>query len=332
MSFKYSGLLFLLLFAPLILGLGHFFLVRKEKIIAAFFSKENFEKIGVKKSRGKVFLKYLILSVVFSCFVAALAAPRYGFKEIVLNKINNNIFIAVDTSLSMRAKDVKPSRIEVAKRKIIDFIDEAKGERIALVPFAGESFMLIPLTTDYSIFESFKDVIDCDIIPVQGTNFYKLIEKIVKIINKNNLGNVSLVVLSDGEDFGGNVDEALKLCGDRGITVYSVGIGGNSPAPIPLKNGGFKKDKNGNLVTTKLNESFLEKIALKTGGVYVRGTLTSKDIAYIYKKISKKNSSSEKSAIKKKIYFNRFQWFVLPAFLLFCFYLVIDERRRNYRQ
>ncbi len=330
MSFKYPNILFLLLLIPVLMGAGHYFLQKREKILKSIFLKENFDKIGVRRSRGKIFLRYLFLSAVFACFVIALASPRYGYREIVLNKIGNNIFIAVDTSLSMDARDVKPSRIELAKRKIIDFIHDAKGERIALVPFAGESYMLIPLTSDYAIFKSFIDIVDTDLIPVQGTDFSKLIYKIVNIIKKNNLTNVSLLVLSDGEDFGGNIDEALQLCKKYKITIFAVGIGKNTPAPIPLKGGGFKKDKNGNLVTTKLNESFLENIALKTGGVYVRGTPISEDIDLIYKKIRKKNRIVSGDSEKKRIYYNRFQWFVIPSFIFLMFYFFIDERRKKY--
>ncbi len=328
MNFKYQKLLFLLLFVPFIFAAGHFALRKREKLIKTFFSKENFDKIGVRRSRGKSFLKILLLALIFSCFVFALATPRYGFKEVVLKRIGNNVFIALDTSLSMRATDLKPSRIQVAKRKIIDFINNAKGERIALVPFAGESYMLIPLTSDYSIFNTFQSILDTDIIPVQGTNFLKLIEKIVKIVNKNNLANVSILILSDGEDFGGNIEEALKLCKKNKITVYSIGIGSLNPAPIPLKSGGFKKDKSGNLVTTKINEGFLEKISVETGGVYVRGTETSEDVNVISKKIFEKNKLLEGNTIKKRIYYNRFQWFIIPAFIFFCFYFLVDERRK----
>ena len=107
--------------------------------------------------------------------------------------------------------------------------------------------------------------------------------------------------MSDGEDFGGNIEESLRLCKQFNITIYAVGIGNKTPVPIPLRNGGFKKDERGNLVTTKINEAFLENIALKTGGVYVRGTTISEDVDLIYKKIHKRSKVLRGNFEKKKI-------------------------------
>ncbi len=327
MTFKNQWVLLLLFFAPVIMLIFHYSYLKREKFIKKFFSVENFAKIGVFRSRGKLFLKSLFIATAYCMVVIALAGPRYGYKDINLSTIGNNIFIAVDTSLSMNAQDVKPSRISVAKRKIIDFINDAKGERIALIPFAGQPYMLIPLTSDYSIFKSFIDLINTDLIPVQGTDFYNLIERMVKVISRYKLSNVALLILSDGEDFGGNVKEAIKLCKKYKITIYAIGIGSGNPAPIPLKNGGFKKDKNGNLVTTKLNEKFLEQLALSTGGVYVKNTPTSEDIDFIYKKIAANNKINKSTIYKKRIYFNRFQWFLNFALILLIIYFVISENK-----
>ena len=327
MTFEKPNILLFLIFAPIILMMFHYFFLKRDKIIKSLFSRKNFEKIGVNRSRGLFFLKSLIIAIVFSLLIIALAGPRYGFKDINLSNKGKNIFIAVDTSLSMDATDVKPSRLILAKRKITDFVNLSKGERISLVPFAGEPYILIPLTNDYSIFYSFLDMVNTDIIPVQGTNFYNLINKITDIVSKHELGNVSLLIISDGEDFSGNIEKALELCKKNNIVIYTLGMGTNTPSPIPLKDGGFKKDKNGNVVTTKLNESFLEKIALKTGGIYVKNTLTSKDIEILYKKISKRGSKNIATIYHKRIYFNRFKWFLIPAFVLLCLFFLVDDRK-----
>lgn len=330
MTFKHENVLLLLFFAPIILLIFHYSYLRRERLIKKIFSIDNFKKVGVFRSRGKLFLKSIFLACCYSLMVISLAGPRYGFKDINLSTIGNNIFIAVDTSLSMKAQDVKPDRMSVAKRKILDFINDANGERIALIPFAGQPYMLIPLTSDYSIFKSFIDIVNTDLIPIQGTDFYNLIERMVKVISRYKLSNVSLLILSDGEDFGGNIDAAIKLCKKYHITIYAVGIGSGEYAPIPLKNGGFKKDKNGHLVTTRLNEKFLEKLALSTGGIYVKSTPTSEDIDFIYKKIAERNRINKTTIYKKRIYFNRFQWFLLPAFILLCLFFIINERKLKY--
>ncbi len=327
MSFEKPNILLLLIFSPMILLLFHYFFLKKERIIKSLFSKENFEKIGIKRSRGKYFLKALFLTITYSLTVIALASPRYGFKDINLLSNGKNIFIAIDTSLSMNAEDVKPSRLKLAKRKVTDLIKLAKGERLALVPFAGEPYMLIPLTNDYTIFTSFLDMVDTDIIPVQGTNFLNLINKVSEIVTEHKLLNVSLLILSDGEDFSGNIEKALKICKENHITIYTLGIGTEHPTPIPLKNGGFKKNKKGNVVTTKLDEKFLEKIALETDGVYIRNSLTSKDIKLLYDKINGKAGKNNRNSIMKRIYFNRFKWFLIPAFISLLLFFIIDDRK-----
>jgi Ca-activated chloride channel family protein len=327
MTFKNQGVLLLLLLAPFILLSFHYSYLKRERFIKSFFSTSNFAKIGVFRSRGKLFLKSLFITLAYCMAVIALAGPRYGFKDINLSTIGNNVFIAIDTSKSMNAQDIKPDRITVAKRKIIDFVNNAKGERIALIPFAGQPYMLIPLTTDYSIFKSFIDIVDTDLIPVQSTDFYNLINRMAKVISKYKLTNVALLILSDGEDFGGNIDAAIKLCKNYKITIYAIGIGSGEPAPIPLKNGGFKKDKNGSLITTRLNEKFLENLALSTNGVYVKSTSTSEDIEFIYKKIAANNKINKAAIYKKRIYFNRFQWFLMLSFIFLCFYFVINEKK-----
>ncbi len=328
MTFGNPNLLLFIIFAPLIMGVFHLFFLKRQKLIKSIFTLENFSKIGSIRSRGKLFLKSFLLSLCYILIIVALAEPRYGFKDITLSTLGSNIFIAVDVSLSMNATDILPNRLNIAKRKIIDLISLAKGERISLVPFAGEPYLLIPLTNDYSIFDSFIDIVNTDIIPIQGTNFYALVKKISDIVVRHKLNNSSIIVLSDGEDFSGNIEEAITLCKNNNITIYTVSIGTDSPTPIPIENGEFKKDNNGNIVTSKTNEPFLQDIALKTGGTFIRGSLTSKDIEYIYNKISSGSNDVTDGVMKKRIYSNRFQWFLLPAFLSLLLYFLIDERKK----
>ncbi len=328
MKFKSPEFFYLLAILPFIFWSILYSLKKNKKLIFKYFTKINFKKTGVRLKKSKVYFKIFLLLIVYLLIIFAMAKPQYGYKDIILEQRGENIFIALDVSLSMRAQDVPPSRIELAKRKILDFVSLLKGERVSLVCFAGVSFINIPLTTDYSIFYDYLPIIDTDLIPVQGTNFYNLIEKISEVVKRKNLTNTNILILSDGEDFSGNIKKALEMCKRLKIRIFTIGIGKDKPVPIRLKDGSLKKDKNGNIVLTSLNEEFLKKISLETGGVYIKGTFSSKDVKVMYNEISK-SFKEGKFNEKKRIYINRFKWFVLPAFILLCLYFLIDERKKT---
>ncbi len=327
MKFESPEYFYLLFLLPIIVFLEIVALKKRKEIILKYFSKNNLKKVVVKFKRSKIIMKLFIINIVFILIVFALAKPEYGYREINIAKKGQNIFIALDVSLSMRAQDVKPSRLELAKRKIIDFVNNLKGEAVSLVCFAGVPFVNIPLTTDYSIFNDYLSIIDTDLIPIQGTNFYNLVEKIIAIVKRKSLSSADVLIFSDGEDFSGNIKKALELCKKYKIKIFAIGLGNTKPVPIKLEDGSLKKDKNGNIVMTTLNEEFLKKICITTGGIYIKGVTSSKDIKIIHTYISDKNSFG-KSKNKKREYINRYKWFVFPAFLLMCLYFLIDERKK----
>lgn len=278
-----------------------------------------------KIQRNKAAL--MILGIFF--MVIALAQPQWGFEWENLKQEGVDIIIAVDVSNSMLAGDIKPNRLERAKRKIADLIKMLDGDRIGLVAFAGASFLQCPLTLDYSAAEIFLDSIDTDLIPVPGTAIGQAIRTAVKAFSQTERKSKALILLTDGEDHEGKALQAAREAKEQGVVIFTIGIGQEMGAPMPsLKSGkGFKKDKSGEVVISRLNETVLQKIALETGGSYVRSVTGDMDLNKIYRTdIKEKIEKKELRTTRRKLWQDRFQWFIFLALVCFSIERGIREK------
>ncbi len=278
-----------------------------------------------KVQRNKAAL--MILSVTFMAL--ALTQPQWGYEWEDLKQEGVDIIIAIDVSNSMLAGDIKPNRLERAKRKISDLLQMIDGDRIGLVAFAGTSFLQCPLTLDYSAAEIFLDAIDTDLIPVQGTAIGHAIRTATRAFSQTEKKSKALILITDGEDHEGQAMSAAKEAGKQGIIIFTIGIGQEMGAPMPsLKSGkGFKRDKSGEVVVSRLNETILQKMALETGGSYVRSVTGDMDLNKIYRTdIKEKVDKKELKTSRKKLWQSRFQWFILLALLCLSLERVIREK------
>ena len=278
-----------------------------------------------KVQRNKAAL--MILSVTFMAL--ALTQPQWGYEWEDLKQEGVDIIIAIDVSNSMLAGDIKPNRLERAKRKISDLLQMIDGDRIGLVAFAGTSFLQCPLTLDYSAAEIFLDAIDTDLIPVQGTAIGHAIRTATRAFSQTEKKSKALILITDGEDHEGQAMSAAKEAGKQGIIIFTIGIGQEMGAPMPsLKSGkGFKRDKSGEVVVSRLNETILQKMALETGGSYVRSVTGDMDLNKIYRTdIKEKVDKKELKSSRKKLWQDRFQWFILLALLCLSLERVIREK------
>ncbi|MCK5513335.1 MAG: VWA domain-containing protein, partial [Deltaproteobacteria bacterium] len=198
--------------------------------------------------------------------IFALTRPQWGFHWEEIKRVGVDVMVAIDVSESMLAEDVKPNRLERAKREVIDLIEMMEGDRIGLIAFAGTSFVQCPLTLDYGACKMFLDYIDTDLIPVPGTAIAEAIRTSLKSFNKRERKSKALIIITDGEDHEGEPIDAAKEAKKEGIKIFTIGVGREGGAPIPLKDGsgGFKKDRKGDMVITHLDEITLQKIALET--------------------------------------------------------------------
>jgi Ca-activated chloride channel homolog len=265
---------------------------------------------------------FMFLAVIF--LLLALTQPRWGYHWEDLHQKGVDVIVALDVSDSMLAEDIKPNRLERAKRKISDLLDRMEGDRIGLVAFAGTSFVQCPLTLDYAAARIFLSAIDTQLIPVQGTAIGNAIKTSTKAFRTQDKKSKALILITDGEDQTGQALSAAKAAKAQGVKIYTIGIGGEMGAPIPNPSvdGGFRKNQQGEVILSKLDENTLQKIALETGGSYVRSVTGDIDLKTIYNDqiklhIEKKELKSE----RRKIWQERFQWFIFLGLL----FLVLES-------
>jgi Ca-activated chloride channel family protein len=290
---------------------------------------------GISYSRqiGKVIM--LLAAVLFLSL--AIAKPQMGTHMEMMKREGIDILIAIDVSRSMEALDVKPgpiSRLDKAKQEIRSLIDPERlqGDRVGLVTFAGEAFIQCPLTLDYAAARMFLDVIDPEIIPVSGTAIGEAIRTAVSGFTREERKHKVLILLTDGEDHDTNPIGAAESARKEGVKIYTVGIGNQEGEPIPIYNRrgervGFKKDDEGKVVVSKMDETGLQKIALTTGGKYYRATPSELELDKIYEDIAK----MEKKELEGKLllhYDDRFQWPLALAMLFVIWEVFLPERVR----
>ncbi len=332
MKFANLHYLWSLIIIPLLIFFYIWGFKRKKKLIELFLGKDLKERLLQGFSPGRQKLKaVLLIFAVFFC-ILALIRPKWGFHWEEVNRRGVDIIVALDVSGSMLAEDVSPNRLERAKREIIDLLNMMQGDRVGLVAFAGTSFLQSPLTLDYGAVRIFLDELDTDLIPVPGTAIGDAIKKSIEAFDSKNKKSRVLILITDGEDHLGKPLEMAKKASEEGIKIYTIGIGKLEGAPIPdKKRGGLKKDSNGNVVYTQLDETTLQKMALNTGGSYVRSMTGDVDLEKIYKDISKKVEERELVSGKRKRFEERFQWPLMIALFLIVLEIFVQERKGRRR-
>lgn len=318
--------LWLLLLIPTLLLLIWF---RRKNILAIqekYFSSELFSSLrkGYWSVGTAIKSTIFILGLVFT--LIALAGPKIGTEVREVKRRGIDMLIALDLSASMNAEDVRPSRLEKAKFEINRLIERLKGDRVGLVVFTGEAYLQSPMTLDYSALRLFLEIVDTDQMPSSATDFKAAMETSLAAFEslEENTGQAAkvLLIISDGEDHGQSYDEALEALMDNSISVYTLGIGSSEGTTIPLydnTNGqliGYKRDRDGKVVTTSLQRDILRQVAAKADGNYYEIARGNDGIdAFLARvdELEKGEFSSQEYADFK----NQYQW--MAALGLFCF-------------
>lgn len=262
-----------------------------------------------EKQRKKATL--IVLAVFF--FILALAQPRWGYEWEDLKQEGVDIIVAVDVSQSMLASDIKPNRLERAKHEVADLIGLLEGDRIGIVGFAGTGFLQCPLTLDYHAARMFLNVLDTDLIPAQGTAIGHAIRTAIDAFSALEKKSKAIILITDGEDHEGDALAAAQAANEQGVKVFVIGIGAAEGAPIPdrERRRGFKRDAQGDIILTRLNETVLQQVALSTGGSYVRSVQGDMDLHKIYlEDIKQRVEKKELRTTRRKRWQERFQWFL----------------------
>jgi len=329
--FAHSDYLNLLYLLPLLVAVYFYYSYLRNKSLKDFASLEMRKILFPKYSRKKRVLKFTIKLFAITLIIFGLAAPQFGSKIEEVKQVGIDVFIALDVSLSMTAEDIKPNRLEKAKYEITQLIKKLNGDRIGLIVFAGQAYVQIPLTTDYSAAKLFLDAVSTESVPVPGTAIADAIELSIKSFKKDASSQKAIILITDGEDFQGDLKAAVKDAKSKGILIYAIGLGSAEGVPIPIYNKagekvGYKKDLNGNVVLTKLNEKTLKEITSATGGKYYRGSNTEDELAKIYNDLAHLKKA-EFGAKKITDYEDRFYYLLIPAILLLVIESFIPESK-----
>jgi len=332
MRFANLGAIHLLWFVVLLV-LFYFWAFKKRRAaMERFAQKDLITDLTSSLDKRNQKLKIILIILAVFLIVLSFLRPQWGFHWQEVKRKGLDIIIAVDTSKSMLASDVKPNRLERAKLAIKDFTRHLQGDRVGLIAFAGEAFLQCPLTVDYGGFLLSVDSLNVNIIPRGGTSISRAIKEAIRGYEGGLKKYKVLILITDGEDHEGNAEKAAEEAKKEGVKVFCIGIGTPEGELITLTdekgNKTFLKDSQGNVVKTRLDETTLQKIALTTGGSYIRSGATQFGLDLIYEeKLSKMEKRELESKLAKQ-FEERFQIPLGLAFLLLLGELFISERKK----
>lgn len=330
--FGFTEALFALLLIPLLAVFLWFALRQRRKALQRFGETELVRKLAATVSRRGLITKRTVQVVAVLLLIVALARPQFGTRVETVRREGQDIVVALDVSNSMLAEDIAPNRLERAKLAVARLIDRLEGDRIGLVAFAGDAFVQSPLTVDYAAARLFLNAMEPDLVPIQGTNLGAALDVSLGAFDERDRQHRVLIVITDGEDHEGAIDEAVARAAESGIRIHAVGIGSPNGVPIPDfdergRRRGFKRDAEGNVVTTRLEEATLRRIADETGGGYTRVTARGTELYALADEIAGMEGR-EIEAQQLTQYEEQYQIFLGLALALLLAEILISERRR----
>lgn len=330
MRFGNPEFLLFLLLVPVVIVLMYFSSRRRKKLLAEFSSPDLQSKLISNLSKTSRSVKNILWIIIIIFVILAAARPQWGKKLQILEEKGLDIVVAIDVSRSMLAEDLSPNRIQRAKNSFMTFLDMLTGDRIGLIVFSGNAFVQCPITSDYSALKMFASIIDVGLIPEDGTDIANAIDKASTLYTKDTQNRV-MILITDGENLQGNFQDAVKKAKENNIIIYTLGIGTQKGAPIPLLNHQtgekeYLKDNDGNIVLTKLDFSNLSWIAKETDGLFFQVATGQHEIREILNDIS----LLEKEKIAERRYSQykeQYLYFALFALLLLVIEFILWERR-----
>ena len=318
--FAHIEFLWLLLAIPVLVATHIWITHRKHQQLQQFGDPELMAELMPNASKIRPHVKFALMLTALALLIIGIARPQYGTKEQTVKRQGIEVMIALDISNSMLAEDVAPNRLERAKQMLSKLVDQMVDDKLGLVVFAGDAFTQIPITCDYVSAKMYLQSITPELIPAQGTAIGKAISTCVSSFGSEDTDKSrAIILITDGENHEDNAQEAAKMAKEKGIHVFVVGIGKPEGSPIPDGRGGFKKDKQGTVVVSRLSEEMCQEVAAAGGGMYVRADNSNTATRALEKEIEKLG----KQEIETKVYSDyneQYQSFIFIALLL----LVID--------
>lgn len=311
-------------------------------LIVLFLSSRHLSKAALKRfgnikllatlmngvSEGKLRIKFVLEIVAFVCLVVAAARPQFGSKLETVKKEGIEVMVCLDISNSMLAEDIQPNRLEKAKRMLSRLLDQMENDQVGLIVFAGDAFTQLPITNDFVSAKMFLSTIDPKMVSIQGTAIGSAINLAVRSFTPNEESQKAIVIITDGENHEDDAQGAAAMALERGIHTHVIGIGSTQGALVPDdsgRQGSYRKDNEGNPVTTHLDEEVARQIAAAGQGVYAHADNSNSAINAVVEELSQMQTAELESHVYAD-YDDQFQWFVWIAFVCLILDLLLLDR------
>ncbi|MBR5852474.1 MAG: VWA domain-containing protein [Bacteroidaceae bacterium] len=318
MKFATPEYLYLLLLIPLAIVIYQYACYRRKRNIKRYGDPELTARLIPSYSTTRSSVLFWISLVALALMIVALARPRYGKGKTTVTTRGVEMVVALDISNSMLADDIKPNRLEKAKRLIKRLAEQLKGNKVALVVFAGDAYVQLPITDDYISIEMFLESISTNLVSRQGTDIGAAINLASRCFTPNDKIGKAIVLITDGENHEGGAEEAAKAAAESGKKVFILGIGTTKGGRIPLSDGNFLRDREGQVVITKLNEEMAMKIAEAGNGMYLNVDNTNE----AQKILSDQLDKMTKDETTTEMYTGYNELFLYPATMAFILLLL----------
>ena len=319
--FAHPELLYLLIIIPLLIIFYVVARIRKKKAIAEFGSPELLSTLMPLQSYKRETLKFILVLVALFFVILGVAGPQFGSKLQQVKKEGVELIIALDVSNSMMAQDIKPSRLE----KLSD-------DKVGLIVFAGDAYVQLPITTDYSSAKLFLSGINTDIVPIQGTAIGTAIDLAAKSFTPDTEASKAIIVITDGENHQDDAIAAAKAAREKGIYVHTIGMGLAQGGPIPEKGnpGQYMRDGSGNPIISKLDEETLKEIAKAGEGIFVRASNSNVGLNTLLDEIDR----MDKTLLEERVfsdYAEKYQYFLIMALIFVLLdFMVLGRKNKNF--
>lgn len=322
--------LYLLISIPILIIVFWMLRIWKKKALKSYAEAGLMDSLAPMRSSVRPTLKNVLVLLAVACLCIGIADPQLGNKYEEVKREGFDVMICLDVSNSMLAEDLAPNRLSRSKQAISKLVDRLKNDRIGIVVFAGNAFVQLPLTTDHAAAKLFLSSIDTDIIPNQGTAIGSAMELAARSFGEKAQKNRAIIVISDGENHEDDAMEMASSLVEEGISVHTIGIGSIDGAPIPMyqrgRKLGYRKDKDGTTVVTKLDEVMLQQIAAAGNGQYIRANNTRMGLNALFDELEKMERTEYGSKMFTS-YEDRFQIFLAAALALLLIEMLIPSRR-----
>ncbi|MDH3743999.1 MAG: VWA domain-containing protein [Acidobacteriota bacterium] len=331
MSFAFPQALWLVVLAPITVLVAGWAWRRRLRDAAAWVAGGLWERLHLRVHHARLWVSLALLFLTVLGAALALARPRWGVTEELVERQGVDIVFLLDSSLSMRAQDVPPSRMDIAKTLVRRMVGALPGHRVALVQAEGQGVVLVPLTVDAAVIDLVLDTVTAGSLPQPGTRLGSAIGEGIKLYPPESERHRVLVLISDGEDHGGGWDTIASRLAEAHIVAHTIGVGTGEGAPIPLPDEGgpqYKQDQTGQVVVSQLDEKALRGLSKQTGGLYLQVDRAAAEPAELVAAIEEMEKRTFEGEILN-LQAERFQWPLAASALALALYLALSPFTRK---